>query len=302
MDISGSSIKLRHLRVFREVMRAGSERLAAQMLKVTQPAVSQNVQQLEALVGFALFVRENNRLVPTGQAWDLLRSTDAAFAGLDRLGKAIDMIRSDEAGVIGIAAPSVFCLQLMPRAVKKIREANPSRTIQVRTGSYKDVADHVTYGRSDIGISRLPLDDNLFDWVPLGTAVNVCLFPPAHRFSELPIITPEDLIGEALIDIEPQYSAHQMNVNALRYMGSEPDIVVQYDVHGHDAGFVAAGIGVSITNEIIAQEYRHLGLETRRFEPGATYHYVVLWQKSRQLGTGIQHAVERIVDAFAMPD
>jgi DNA-binding transcriptional LysR family regulator len=273
-------------------MRTGSERQAAQALSVTQPAISQNIKQLETAVGFALFARENNRLLPTEKAWELLRDVDAAFSGLDRLSKVIDGIRASEARTIGIAAPSVFSLLSLPQAVKLIRNDNPLQAVQIKTGSYKDVASHVFYGRADIAISRLPFDDHLFDWCPVASAVNVCLFPAGHRFSSLKVVTPQDLIGEALVDIEPQYSAHQMNVNALRYMGAEPDIAVEYDVHGHDAGFVAAGIGVSITNEIIARQYRPFGLETRRFEPGATYHYVVLWQKGRQLGEGLNRAVQ----------
>ena len=46
-------------------MRVGSERLAANALRITQPAVSQNLKQLEATVGFELFRRESNRLIPT---------------------------------------------------------------------------------------------------------------------------------------------------------------------------------------------------------------------------------------------
>jgi DNA-binding transcriptional LysR family regulator len=113
------------------------------------------------------------------------------------------------------------------------------------------------------------------------------------------VVTPEDLIGESLIDIEPQFASHQMNVNAMRHMGAEPDIAVEYDAHGHDAGFVAAGVGISIANDIVAREYGRFGLEFRRFEPGAVYHYVVFWQKDRQLSDGLSYALEQLVEAFS---
>jgi DNA-binding transcriptional LysR family regulator len=298
MDINTAGIKLRQLQILREVMRTGSERLAAKVLQVSQPAVSQNVKQLETAIGFTLFRREKNRLIPTEKAWELLRSIDAAFAGFDRIGKSIAFLKSNDSHVIGIAAPSVFSFGVIPRAAKKIREKNRSYAIQIKTGSYQAVGEHVFHGRADLGISRLPLDERIFEWKGVGAAVNVCLFPSGHRFSKKRLITPEDLVGEALIDIEPQYSAHQMNVNALRYMGAQPDIAVEYDAHGHDAGFVAAGIGVSITNEIIAREYSRFGLEARRFVPGAVYHYVVFWQKDRQLSDGLSFAREQLVEAF----
>lgn len=298
MIISASNATIRQLQILREVLRSGSERQAARALCISQPAVSQNVKQLEAAIGLILFKRETNRLVPTDAAWELLQSIELAFAGFDQIGKSIAFLKNNDTRVVSIAAPGVFSLKLIPEAVRRIRELNGSYSIKLRTGSYQEIGDHILHGRADIGISRLPLDDRIFEWRPVGSAVNVCLFPREHRFSKKEVITPEDLVGEALVDIDPQYAAHQMNVNAMRYMGVQPDIAVEYDAHGHDAGFVAAGVGVSITNEILAREYESFGLGCRRFEPGATYHYVAFWQKDRALTGGQKLVMEQLVSAF----
>lgn len=297
-----ADVKLRQLQMLREVLRTGSERFAAKTLKVSQPAVSQQIKQLEAALGFPLFLRDRNRLIPTHQAWELLRDIDAAFLSLERVGKSIASLKGEEATTIGIAAPGIFCLQLIPRAVKQIRHRDATCSIHIRAGSYQQTADHVLNGRADLGISRLPLDERIFEWLPVATARNVCLVYPGHRFEAKQLVVAEDLVGEALIDIEPQFSAHQMNINALRYMGVEPDIAVEFDANGHDAGFVAAGIGVSITNNVIAREYRHFGLIARPFEPGAVYHYVVFWRRGRKLGDGLQFAADQLVRAFAQDD
>lgn len=294
MEILNSGLKLRHLQILRQVMRTGSERLAARTLRITQPAISQNIRQLEGILGFSLFVRENNRLMPTGQAIDLLQSIDVAFAGLDRLGRTIEGIRSSETKTVTVAAPSAFCLQLLPEVAMAIRRDKPSQAFSIRTGSYQELADHVHHGRADIALTRLPLDDRLFDYQPLATAANICLFAASHRFHGLEIITPEDLVGEPLIDIDPQFASHQMNVNALRFMGEAAEIAVEYDAHGHDAGFVAAGIGVSITNDIIAREYRAFALHTRPFKPSATYHYVVAWQRQRPPDVSTRAVIDQL--------
>jgi DNA-binding transcriptional LysR family regulator len=295
----GADVTFRQLQVLREVLRAGSERHAAKMLKVSQPAVSQQIKQLEASLGFPVFLREKNRLTPTHQAWELLRDIDAAFLSLERVGKSIASLKGEDASTIAIAAPGIFCLKLIPRAVKEIRGRDPSCSIHIRSGSYQQTAEHVLNGRADLGISRLPLDERIFEWSPVATARNVCLLYPGHRFEAKELVVAEDLVGEPLIDIEPQYSAHQMNINALRYMGVEPDIAVEFDANGHDAGFVAAGIGVSITNDVIAKEYRHFGLISRPFEPGAIYHYVVFWRRGRTLSEGLQFAADQLIRAFA---
>ncbi|KAA0689456.1 LysR family transcriptional regulator [Neorhizobium sp. P12A] len=298
MELSGTGIKLRQLQVFREVIRTGSERLASKLLGVTQPAISQNIRQLEEAVGFALFVREKGKMRPTDQAWELVRSVESAFTGLDRIRGEIEGIKSSDRRSLSIAAPGPFCLRLLPEVVKALRRERVFHRVRVRSANYQEIAEMVHDGRSDIAISRLPIDVRRFDYVPVAKAVNVCLFGKDHRFSKLDIVRVEDLVDEALVDIDPQFSAHQMNVNALRFMGNEPDIAVEYDAHGHDAGFVSAGIGVSITNSVIATEYRHFGLQTRLFEPGASYHYVVLWQRGRALNPSMQRAVQLISDCM----
>ncbi|NEI74884.1 LysR family transcriptional regulator [Rhizobium lusitanum] len=296
-DKTTTAVTLRQLQVFREVLRAGSERLAAKILNVTQPAVSQQVRQLEAEVGFTLFRREHNRLHPTDRAWDLLRSVDGALQSVDRIERSIAGLRNEETGSVSLAAPGVFCLAAIPRAVQAVRQTSPL-SFQILSGSYQQVAEHVLNGRADLGISRLPLNERAFDWMPVATARNVCLLRAGHRLTDKKLITPADIVGEALIDIDPQFSSHQMNINALRYMGVEPDLAVEYDANGHDAGFVAAGVGISITNSLVAREYEKFGLELRPFEPGAIYHYVVFWQKGREFTGGMQSIADQLLVSF----
>ncbi|MFS2177317.1 LysR family transcriptional regulator [Rhizobium pisi] len=292
-----TGVTIRQLQIFREVLRAGSERHAAKILKITQPAVSQQIRQLELETDLTLFARENNRLVPTDRAWDLLHSVDGALQSVDRIQKSIAAIRNEEADSLSLAAPGVFCLNAIPRAIQAVRK-NSHLSFQIRSGSYQQIAEHVLNGRADLGVSRLPLDERAFDWAPAATARNVCLFPAGHRLAAKEVITPEDIVGEPLVDIEPQFAAHQMNINALRYRGMEPDLAVEYDANGHDVGFVAAGVGISIINSLIAREYRQFGLEFRPFEPGAVYHYVVFWQRGRQLTAGMRQTVDELVGAF----
>lgn len=67
------------------------------------------------------------------------------------------------------------------------------------------------------------------------------LRPP---FSKQDRIEAQDLAGETIVDIDRQFAAHQMNFNALRFAGVEPEILVGLDCNGHEAGCVSAGLGI----------------------------------------------------------
>ncbi|MDH7809948.1 MULTISPECIES: LysR family transcriptional regulator [Rhizobium/Agrobacterium group] len=296
VEIAGTGITLRHLQILREVIRARSERAAAAVLGITQPAVSQQLKQLEALLAVQLFVRDKGRLLPTAQATALFRDTDATFAQMDRIAKTVTSIKGIDSDTISIAAPYVFSMKLIPEAIRALRLRQPVHGIQLKSGSYHEIAAHVLEGRADIGLARLPLDEKVFDWRPVAIATNVYVFYPGHRFSGKEIIRPEDLIGEPLADVEPQMHSHQMNENALRYMGEEPHLAIQVDIIGQEINYVAAGLGITSSNTFAARQFAAFPVEFRPFEPSALYHYVVFWQKGRRLGPVLQETIDIIVE------
>ncbi|WP_379073066.1 LysR family transcriptional regulator [Mesorhizobium sp. UC22_110] len=298
MELSHSGLKLRQLQVFREVLRAGSARRAAAVLGISQPAISQHVKQLETTLGIALFERSANRIQPLQQAWELLRNVELALNSLERLETSILTMKTDERQPISIATPAVFCFVTLPKVVAIIRQKTVSN-VRTISGTYEQVGEHILAGRADLGVSRLPVNPQLFEWAPLGSARNVCVFHPDHRFSKQTRIEAHDLAGETIVDVDPQFASHHMNMNALRFKGIEPDIVVEYDSSGHQAGFVSAGLGVSITNEIIAREYAAFNVAARPVDPSAVYHYVAIWQKGRVFSDPLRVALEAIQSTFA---
>ena len=298
MELLQSGLKVRQLQVFREVLREGSTRRAAAALGISQPAISQHVKQLEATLGITLFERSTNRVLPLQQAWELLRNVELALNALERLQSTIFAMKNEGRQRIALATPAVFGFVTLPKVVAIIRSKTGSN-VRTISGTYDQIGEHILAGRADLGISRLPLDPCLFQWAPLGSARNVCVFHPSHRFSSQACIEARDLAGETIVDIDPRYASHQMNMNALRFEGIEPDILVEYDSSGHEAGFVSAGLGVSITNEILAREYAAFGLETRPVEPSALYHYVAIWQKGRVFSEALGVSLEAIRATFA---
>lgn len=296
VEIAKTGITLRQLQILREVVRMGSERTAAKALDITQPAVSQQIKQLEGLLGLQLFVRDKGRLLPTAQTMTLFRDADATFIQMERIAKTVASLKGTDSDTIAIAAPHVFSLHLLPQAIRKLRSRQPIAAIHIKSGNYRDVTEHVLEGRADLGLARLPLDENVFDWCPATTATNVCIFHPSHRFSQKDIIKPEDLVDEPLADIEPQLHSHQMNENALRYMGAEPRLAIQVDIIGQEVSFVAAGLGITSSNTFAARQFASFPVEVRPFEPSALYHYVVLWQKGRRLGKLLQETVNVLIE------
>ena len=80
-------LNTRQIEAFRAVMLTGSMTIAAEFLRVTQPAVSRLVKDLEKHLKFRLFRRQGNRLIPTHEATILFAEVDRFYVGLDRIAK-----------------------------------------------------------------------------------------------------------------------------------------------------------------------------------------------------------------------
>ena len=75
-------INLRQLEVLRAVMRYRTTTGAAEELGMSQPAVSNAIRLAEAKLGFALFDRISNRLIPTSEAKMLFDDAEPLFTSL----------------------------------------------------------------------------------------------------------------------------------------------------------------------------------------------------------------------------
>src|SRR5258707_11176381 len=87
-----------HLRTLREIARHGSFSRAAESLRLSQPAVSLHMRQLEARCGTALLERVGKRAFPTPAGTLLLEHAGRAFAELEAAQEALRQLRGVVAG------------------------------------------------------------------------------------------------------------------------------------------------------------------------------------------------------------
>jgi len=78
-------INLRQVEIFRATMKFGTVTAAAVALGSSQPTITRELARLQAHVGFSLFERKRQRLVPTARALKLYQEVQASFIGLDRI-------------------------------------------------------------------------------------------------------------------------------------------------------------------------------------------------------------------------
>ena len=275
-------MNFRQLEIFRTVMRSGSASRAAELLDVTQPAVSRTVADLERQIGFALFDRIKGRLVPTPEAQMFLRQVDRSFVGLDQLRAEAARIRDFGAGTIRVASLAALGWTLVPRAIKRFQHAHPDIAVTLQIVSSSNVRELVVERGFDIGLAADEVDLSGVEHVKFASTRAVCVMPPDHPLTARATVTPADLAGVPFIALAPEDRARQRMDDALDQAGVRLKVVVETPNSSSICALALEGVGVGLTNPNASDGYAERGAVFRPFEPAIYFQSILMFRPDMQ--------------------
>ncbi len=244
-------MELRHLRYFVAVAEELHFGRAADLLGISQPPLSQQIQALEQELGVRLFERSNRHVALTDAGRLFLEETRQTLA---QVSKSVDVVRRAEQGEIGelqigFTASAPF-VSIIPRAVFAFRQAFPAVHLDLQEMTSSQVCQALMEKKLQIGMIRpLELPGEL-DAVELLREPLVALLHAGH-----PLAGEQDG-GLALAELADQpfvffprsygTGLYAQLFSLARQAGFTPRITQE----AHEAltiiGLVAAGLGVSV--------------------------------------------------------
>lgn len=257
----------RQIEVFAAVMKAGTISRAAELLGVAQPGVSRTIAELERAVGFALFDRIRNRIVPTPEGRLFFREIEASFRGMDTLRAMAARIRDQGAGQLRIGSLSALGSSLVPRAIRRFRELKPEIGVTLMVLPSRDVRDGVAAGIFDVGLAADEIDVTGVLHQPFVQPRVLCAMPLGHRLCEHEAIGPHDLDGEAFVAYVPEDRARQRLDLIFAEAGVRPRIVVETIYAATVCALVAEGVGVGLVSPYAVAGADPTRLVLRPFSP-----------------------------------
>ena len=266
-------INHRQVEAFRAVMLTGGMTSAAELLRITQPAVSRLVRDFEARVGLRLFERRGTGVVPTQDATLLMAEVERSFVGLGRIAEVAEAIHSQEAGRIRIAAFPALATSVLSRFVGRFVRDRPNLRVSVQALPSHLVVEAVAAGQADFGYAIGPQDRPGFA-VESFTVPAVAVVPNGHRLASRPHVGPHDLAGERFVSLSGGTLFHSRVASALSGIGLTSLIETSWSESA--CLLVAEGGGVSLVDPFAAGEFAGRGLHVLRFEPAIDFGIVSL--------------------------
>lgn len=220
-------VELRHLRYFVAVAAHGSFNRAAQILHLTQPALSRQVKDLENELGVQLFDRGKNAVKLTDAGG---RFYEEAREVLARAELAIQRVRGDARGdVLRVGYAPSATAGILPRVLQRFQAEYPKVRIELMDVSPPEMIQMAVDGRLDLVIALEPAVKATagYQWTELRRMSHVLVMRADSPLAKLKRIAPQrlrdlPLVGLAQTDF-PDYVPHVRRM--LKPFGFEPHFV-----------------------------------------------------------------------------
>ena len=192
-------INVRHLAVFRAVMKTGSVSAAARLLAVSQPAVTKTLQQIEWEIGVPLFQRIKGRLQPTPESVLLLPKVDQVFGAVEDVERLATEIGSGHVGQVSIATATTLAASIVSEAAARYRAKRPRALVKVRALATRQVVEETANNQVDIGLTDAATVEGALRTEEICRAHIGCILTRCHPLASRPVIQLGDLKDETII-------------------------------------------------------------------------------------------------------
>jgi DNA-binding transcriptional LysR family regulator len=239
------NLNLDQLRSLIEVVERGSFTEAAKRLHLTQPAISQQIRELERRCGLRLVERVGKRAFATAAGRELIVRGQRIIADAEH---ALVVVRQHKDGIAGrvhIGTGPTALVYLLPPALRKLRDSYPEIEVVVTSGTSHTISEGLLSNVLDIGFTALPVQSKDLDVIPVRTDPMVAILPATdHSIPEK--LTPDDVASRPLI-LEYQRVPHQQLTRAwLQAGGAAVRPIMEFDSIEAIKSAVAAGLGMAI--------------------------------------------------------
>ncbi|MCX5059778.1 LysR family transcriptional regulator [Streptomyces sp. NBC_00201] len=280
------------------VTRLGSLRRAAEELRLSQPALSETVRNLERELGVDLLERKRSGATMSAEGRELLPHIVNVLDAVDRLrsaaGEQHRISRMVRVGTVNAAT-----VPLLIPVVREFRATHPLTQVEVVAAQQTEIHRALSEGGFDLGlVNQLDGDD-----VPAGFACTellrgrpvVCVRPDSPLAS-LTSVTVDDLLAQPVIAMRTGYVMHRY-VHRLLH-GRSPSF--SYSTDGAEMGklMVAEGLGVTVLPDfsIIGDPLERQGTITYRPIADDTTRVLLMLQRRR--AESVPQAAQDLYEVF----
>ncbi len=261
----------RRLQVFHTVAGVLSFTRAAELLNMTQPAVTFQVRQLEEDFNTRLFDRAHNRISLTKAGELVMGYADKIIDLYGEMHESVKEMTGDNTGLITIGASTTIAEYMLPGLLGDFQNQFPEVQVRLKVANTDAIVTMVEDNTIDLGVVEGVVNNQLLTVEDCQVDQLVAIVNPDHPLTAKASVAAADLIDCPFILREDGSGTRSIIANYLREQGlDENQLNCPFELGSTEAikGSVEAGMGISIVSEAtISKELRLEALRALPLDP-----------------------------------
>ena len=252
----------RRLQVFHTVAGVLSFTRAAELLHMTQPAVTHQIRQLEQELDTRLFDRANNRISLTEAGRTVLGYADRIMTLYAEMDEAVKAMTGARAGLVTVGASTTVAEYMLPGLLGEFRRRFPEVRIRLRVANTEAIVAMVADNTIDLGVVEGEVENRALLVEECRRDELVAIAAPGHPLEALERVPADALAGHAFVQREGGSGTRSVIARWLGDQGlAEDALECAFELGSTEAikGAVQAGVGVSIVSRATIANELELG-------------------------------------------
>ena len=275
-------MELRTIRYFLAVAEQESFSAAANnVLFVTQPTLSRQMQELEEELGVQLFVRSNKKTTLTEEGLRFRKRAQEIMELVGHTEKEFAEASKEEiTGDVYIGGGETKAFNIIAAACKRMQAKHPKIRMNITSGNAQDVTEKLDQGLLDFGLLVEPVDKSKYEFVELPAKDTWgLLIRKDHPLAKKGFVTVRDLENIPLLASRQTMMMREFSGLLGRDLNSL-NVIATYNLIYNASVFVEQGLGAAFCLEGLLNTGGKSKLAFVPFTPLRTSGLVVVWKKS----------------------
>ncbi len=290
-------MEIRTLRYFLAAAREENMTRAAQLLHVTQPTLSKQIQALEDELGKKLFERHSFSITLTEEGMLLKKRAEDLVNMVDKIAGEFRSLDDLTGGDIYFGLAESSRIRYLAREIRDFKSTCPGLRYHITSGDTEQVTELLDKGLLDFAVLADEPNAMKYSFLPFPEADTwVLAMPEEHPLSEKDSIKFDDLIGLPLF-----CSAQGWQRDISRWCGGRLDelhLEGSFRLSYNGSIFVREGLGFLLTLDGLLNSGPNSGLAVRPLEPRLKTGIYLIWKKHQAFTPIAKSFLDKIQSSF----
>jgi DNA-binding transcriptional LysR family regulator len=240
-------MNLHLLRLFSAVVENEGVVAAARSLRLSQPAVSRAVRELETQMGIPLLERTTRRVRLTPEGREIYQQARAIYLAERAVEDTAARLKGLRQGTLHVGASTTIATYVLPPIISAFAKRHPDIELRLSAVHTRVIVERLKEHELDVALAEAPVDDRDITVSAWRIDHMVVIAAPSHRFANR-VVAPTSLADELFILREPESGTRAIVIEALTRSGVEPRRVMSVDDTEVIKQVAAEGLGIGIVS------------------------------------------------------